>query len=102
MRKTTIKNKKEIFSPETSIIMTSILEDVVKEGTGKKIFENGPIYHPVAGKTGTTNQYRDAWFVGYTPDLVATVWIGYDTGSLSLGSGMSGGVVAAPIWGNFC
>jgi len=54
----------------------------------------------VAGKTGTTNDNRDAWFVGYTPDLIAGVWVGYDSGR-SLGHYDEGGVAAAPIWGDF-
>ena len=94
------KKHHQVFSSETSIIMTSILGDALKSGTGKKVFQNGEIKHPVVGKTGTTNQYKDAWFSGYSPNLVATVWVGYDS-NLSLGSGMSGGVVAAPIWGDF-
>ncbi len=56
---------------------------------------------PAAGKTGTTTDFRDAWFVGYTPDLVAAVWVGCDMQIFSLGSGQSGAVAAAPVWGNF-
>jgi len=56
---------------------------------------------PIAGKTGTTDEFIDAWFVGYTPDIAASVWVGYDKGRKSLGSGKAGGVVAAPIWTEF-
>ena len=76
------------------------MEDVIKKGTGKGALAYG-LSRPVAGKTGTTNNFRDAWFVGYTAELVSSVWLGYDTGTISLGKGMSGGVVAAPIWGRF-
>jgi penicillin-binding protein 1A len=67
----------------------------VEEGTGKKARELG---RPAAGKTGTTNELKDAWFVGYTPDLIAGVWIGYDDHNLSLGKGETGGRAACPIW----
>ena len=53
---------------------------------------------PAAGKTGTTNDYKDAWFVGVTPDLSAAVWTGYDDMRLTLGRVKSGGSVAAPVW----
>ena len=74
--------------------MTSMMEGVVQRGTAtivKKILPNVPI----AGKTGTTNDEKDAWFIGYTPDLVVGVFIGYDTPK-HLGKGMTGGHVAAP------
>ena len=56
---------------------------------------------PAAGKTGTTNDYRDAWFAGVTPDLAAAVWLGHDDMRLALGAGQAGGSIAAPIWMNF-
>ncbi|MCE9499311.1 MAG: PBP1A family penicillin-binding protein [Leptospira sp.] len=94
------KERKQVISPEASFIITSMMEDVIKKGTGKSALAYG-LSRPVAGKTGTTNNFRDAWFVGYTAELVSSVWLGYDTGTISLGKGMSGGVVAAPIWGRF-
>ncbi|MGM0437137.1 MAG: penicillin-binding protein 1A [Bacillota bacterium] len=70
------KPKKEvILSEETSYIMTDMLQSVVKNGTGWR----ANLGRPIAGKTGTTNNYTDAWFVGYTPELVTTVWIGEDS-----------------------
>ncbi|MBK8394449.1 MAG: PBP1A family penicillin-binding protein [Leptospiraceae bacterium] len=94
------KERKQILSREASLIITSMMSDVIKHGTGKAVLSAG-LRRPSAGKTGTTNNFRDAWFVGYTPELVSSVWIGYDTGTISLGKGMSGGVVATPLWGKF-
>ena len=94
------KPKKQIISPESSFIITTMMEDVVRKGTGKAVLSQG-VRRPVAGKTGTTNNFRDAWFVGYTPELVASVWMGYDVGTLSLGRGMAGGVISTPLWGKF-
>ncbi|MEI8356072.1 MAG: penicillin-binding transpeptidase domain-containing protein, partial [Deltaproteobacteria bacterium] len=86
-----------VISPETSYIMTNLMESVVTSGTGQRAKALG---RPVAGKTGTTNDMKDAWFVGYVPQLVAGVWVGYDQ-EKSLGSGGSGGQAAAPIWTEF-
>jgi penicillin-binding protein 1A len=86
-----------VISPETSYIMTNLMESVVSSGTGQRARALG---RPVAGKTGTTNDMKDAWFVGYVPQLVAGVWVGYDQ-ERSLGSGGSGGQAAAPIWTDF-
>jgi penicillin-binding protein 1A len=91
---------KQIVSKETAFIITSMMEGVIKKGTGKAALSYG-LDRPAAGKTGTTNNFRDAWFVGYTPELVASVWVGYDIGTISLGRGMTGGRIAAPIWGRF-
>jgi penicillin-binding protein 1A len=86
-----------VIPPETSFIMTSLMESVVSSGTGQRAKALG---RPVAGKTGTTNDMKDAWFMGYVPQLVAGVWVGYDQ-EKSLGSGGSGGQAAAPIWTGF-
>jgi len=67
-------NKRIVLSPETSYLMTDMLRSVINQGTGWR----ANLERPVAGKTGTTNNYTDAWFVGYTPDLVTSVWIGED------------------------
>jgi len=85
------------ISPEISYIMTNLMESVVTSGTGGRARALG---RPVAGKTGTTNDMKDAWFVGYVPQLVAGVWVGYDQ-ERSLGAGGSGGQAAAPIWTEF-
>ena len=86
-----------VISPETAFIMTNLMESVVASGTGGRARALG---RPVAGKTGTTNDMKDAWFVGYVPQLVAGVWVGYDQ-ERSLGSSGSGGQAAAPIWTEF-
>jgi penicillin-binding protein 1A len=86
-----------VISPETAYLMTSILKSAVERGTGKEALKLG---RPAAGKTGTTNDYEDAWFVGYTPEIVAGVWVGFDE-KRPLGSGETGGKVAAPIWTAF-
>ena len=86
-----------VISPETSYIITNLMESVVTSGTGQRARALG---RPVAGKTGTTNDMKDAWFIGYVPQLVAGVWVGYDQ-ERSLGAAGSGGQAAAPIWTGF-
>ncbi len=85
---------KQVISPQTAYLITSILEDVVKRGTGWRVRALG---RPCAGKTGTTNDFRDAWFFGYTPDLVTGVYVGYDD-LKSLGRNETGSRAASPIW----
>jgi penicillin-binding protein 1A len=92
-------DRKQILDPHTAYQMTSIMEGVVQRGTATVIRKYIPNV-PVAGKTGTTNEEKDAWFIGYTPDLVVGVFVGYDT-PRPMGKGMTGGHVAAPIFGEF-
>ncbi len=87
----------EVISPQTAFLITSMMESVVQYGTGWKAKALGG---SVAGKTGTTNDYRDAWFVGYTRDLVAAVWVGFDD-MRPLGSLETGARAASPIWVSF-
>jgi penicillin-binding protein 1A len=87
-----------VLDPRTSYIMTSLLKGVVERGTGR--YAGRIIKGPIAGKTGTTNNFTDAWFIGYSPKLAAGVWVGYDD-ARSLGEKMSGGHVACPIWTEF-
>ncbi len=98
---TTTPVKKEALSRETAYIMTDILKGVVNGGTatrGVRTFFNGPC----AGKTGTTNDYADAWFIGFTPQYVAGVWVGFDDMRVRFKSGDGqGGRAAAPIFGRF-
>jgi membrane peptidoglycan carboxypeptidase len=79
--------------------MTNTLKDVIDKGTGRIIRRLGFNY-PAAGKTGTTNENVDAWFIGFTPDLSCGVWVGYDERE-SLGRRQTGGETAAPIWADF-
>jgi 1A family penicillin-binding protein len=87
----------QALDPAVAYIVTDILRDAVNHGTGTGVRTAG-FQGAVAGKTGTTNNATDVWFVGYTPELVGTVWIGYDRPT-SLGSGATGGRFAAPVWG---
>jgi penicillin-binding protein 1A len=87
----------EVISPQTSFLITSMMEDVVRNGTGWRAKALG---RPVAGKTGTTNEYRDAWFVGYTTNLVSVVWVGFDD-MRPLGPQETGARAASPIWVSF-
>jgi penicillin-binding protein 1A len=87
----------QVISPDTSFLITSMMQDVVTYGTGWRAKALG---RPVAGKTGTTNDYRDAWFVGYTPEMVASVWVGFDD-MRPLGAQETGAKAASPIWVNF-
>jgi penicillin-binding protein 1A len=86
-----------VTTPQTAYLITSMLEGAVQHGTGTAAKELG---RTVAGKTGTTNDQHDAWFIGYTPDLLTGVWIGYDD-HRPLGRTATGGRVAAPIWVDF-
>lgn len=87
----------EAINPQTSFLITSMMKDVINYGTGAR----ANIGRPAAGKTGTSDDYKDAWFIGYTPQLVAGVWVGFDDMRRSLGFGEAGGRAAAPIWANF-
>jgi len=87
----------QIIDPHTAYQVNSMLEGVVQRGTGTVVKAVGK---PLAGKTGTTNDERDAWFVGFSPDLVAGVFVGYDT-PRPMGRGSTGGQVAAPIFRDF-
>lgn len=89
--------REQIQDPRTAYQMVSILEGVVQRGTATKLADMG---RPVAGKTGTTNDSRDVWFIGFTPDLVAGVFVGYDA-PRSLGEKETGGSIAVPIFKEF-
>lgn len=94
--KTEVEREKAI-EPGVAFMMTDMLAQSVNSGTGSGVRKAG-FNGPAAGKTGTTNDAADAWFIGYTPDLVAGVWIGYDQ-RRALPSHASGGTMAAPVWG---
>ncbi|MDW8032791.1 MAG: PBP1A family penicillin-binding protein [Aquificaceae bacterium] len=84
----------QVLPPQETRVLVDMLRAVVLEGTGASA---ASIQRVVAGKTGTTNDYMDAWFVGFSPDIVAGVWVGFDT-KRSMGKGMAGARVALPIW----
>ena len=90
-------DRPQIIDPHTAYQMTSILEGVIQRGTATVLKSVG---RPLAGKTGTTNEEKDAWFLGYSPDLVVGVFVGYDTPT-PMGKFQTGGKVAAPIFGAF-
>lgn len=87
----------QVITPQEAYIITHIMKGVVEEGTG---WRARVLNRPSAGKTGTTDEYRDAWYIGYTPNLIAGVWVGNDNFS-SLGRGETGARAASPIWVNF-
>jgi len=87
----------QVIEKSTAYLMTSLMESVVKEGTG---WRARALNRPVAGKTGTTNNLFDAWFVGYTPRYVTGVWVGFDEEG-PLGEGETGSRAASPIWLDF-
>jgi len=87
----------EVISKETAYVMTDLLKAVIQEGTG---WRARALKRPAAGKTGTTNSLWDAWFIGYTPGLVTSVWVGYDDRK-AMGKGETGSRAASPIWLNY-
>jgi penicillin-binding protein 2D len=88
-----------VLSPAIAYVTTSMLKDVLVYGTAKSL-HGFSRERPAAGKTGTTDDYRDAWFVGYTPQMITGVWAGYDKPK-PMGRGFTGGAICAPIWGRF-
>jgi membrane carboxypeptidase/penicillin-binding protein len=94
-----LPRKSEAISAQTAYVMDSMLQSVVEEGTAQAIKWRG-ITRTLAGKTGTTDEYTDAWFIGFSPDLVAGVWAGFDE-KRSMGERETGARVALPIWMDF-
>ncbi|RUP09803.1 penicillin-binding protein 1A [Hyphomicrobium sp.] len=92
-----VDGRRQIIDPHTAYQMTHILEGVIQRGTATVLKS---LNRPVAGKTGTTNEEKDVWFLGYTPTMVVGVFVGYDTPK-PLGKGNTGGAIAAPIFGEF-
>jgi len=92
--------KREVLSKETAYIMTDLLRGTVDGGSGARV--RNYFVRPAAGKTGTTQEYADAWFIGFTPHITAGVWVGFDNKSVHFTSeDGQGGRAAAPIWGRF-
>jgi penicillin-binding protein 1B len=88
---------RRVARPDTTFLVTNMMRSVINEGTGAGVRAAG-FAKDAAGKTGTTNDLRDAWFIGFTPDLLTVVWVGLDDNQPL---GLSGSQVAAPIWGQF-
>ena len=88
----------DVLSPEVARTMTAMLEEVIKFGTGVQARALG---RPAAGKTGTTQDYTDAWFIGFTPQITSGVWVGFDDKQISLGKKETGARAALPIWLEF-
>jgi len=94
---------RRILNSQSCFLLIDMLTGVIEFGTGKGVRTRG-FYRPCAGKTGTTNDYRDAWFIGFTPELVAAVWVGFDDNRelrTKWGGGVSGALGALPIWTEF-
>jgi penicillin-binding protein 1A len=88
----------DVVSPEVARTMTAMLEEVIQFGTGIQAKSLG---RPAAGKTGTTQDYTDAWFIGFTPQITSGVWVGYDDKQISLGKKETGARAALPVWIQF-
>lgn len=88
----------DVVQPETARMMVAMLREVVEFGTAMKAKEMG---RPLGGKTGTTNEFSDAWFMGFSPSLTTGVWVGYDDQRISLGKKETGARAALPIWMDF-
>lgn len=92
----------EVISEETAYIMRDLLRTVLNEGTGASARWRYHFYRTAAGgKTGTTNDFTDTWFTGFTPQIAATVWVGFDNPALRMGEGRTGASTALPIWAPF-
>jgi len=96
VKKENFNELKDVIPAETARKMVDLLQEPVKHGTSVKAQE---LKRPVAGKTGTTNDFTDAWFIGFTPSLVMGVWVGFDE-KVTLGDKETGGRAALPIWLN--
>ena len=96
-----------VLTPQEAYLLTYLLQGVVDRGTAREVRTLG-FDRPVAGKTGTTSDYKDAWFLGFTPDLLSVVWVGFDQATSALGGGqgagdlrLTGAQAALPVWTEF-
>ncbi len=92
---------KQVMSREVAYLISDILSGVLRGGTATSAMYEAKFTRMGAGKTGTSNDWKDAWFVGYTPELATGIWIGFDSFKYSLGNNQVGGRIAAPIWGKY-
>lgn len=95
-----VLNPRQVMEQGPTDLITYMLQDVFTQGTARSALQMG-FDRPAAGKTGTTNDYRDSWFVGYTPHLTATVWVGVDQGATPAKVKLTGSTAALPIWVGF-
>ncbi len=93
--------REDVMDPAHAWIMVDVMKDVIRRGTAYSSVWKAGFTIPAAGKTGTTDDYTDAWFIGYTPEIVAGVWIGYDLQQRILDHNAGGGRIAAPAWTSF-
>ncbi|MEE9189473.1 MAG: PBP1A family penicillin-binding protein [Candidatus Neomarinimicrobiota bacterium] len=94
--------QKEVLNERTAYLMTNLMQTVIDRGTGARSRWMYQFYHPAAGKTGTTQNWSDAWFAGFSPDIAACAWFGIDGPPMvSLGEGQSGNIAALPAWARF-
>ena len=93
--------REPVMDPEHSWLIVDMMKDVIRRGTAFTAVWRAGFTLPAAGKTGTTDDYTDAWFIGYTPELVAGVWVGYDLQQRILEHNAGGGRIAAPAWTAF-
>ena len=91
-------DRKQIANPQSDFQLITMMLGVVQRGTGVPVAKD--LGRPIAGKTGTSQDFNDAWFAGFTPDLVTVVWCGFDTPA-SLGDNQTGAAVAGPIWHDY-
>jgi penicillin-binding protein 1A len=96
-----VPRRREVISEQTAYIMTDLLGTVINIGTGQAARWKYQFYRPAAGKTGTTNDFRNAWFAGFTPQIVSSVWVGFDDERTVLGEDQTGAKTALPIWAPF-
>ncbi len=97
-----LEDRLRVMRYDTAQKVNQMLSGVLKSGgTAYRALQSAGFAIDAFGKTGTTNNFTDAWFIGYTDTIVTAVWVGYDDPSFTLGNGQSGGVVAAPIWAEF-
>ena len=94
-------DRKEVLSEETAYLMTSLMQTVMDRGTGGSARWKYKFNRPAAGKTGTTQGWSDAWFVGFTPQIAAGCWFGVDNFKVPLGPGQDGSKAALPAWARF-
>ena len=94
--------QEEVLNARTAYVVTSMMESVMNNGTGSRSRWAFDFTRPAAGKTGTSQEYRDAWFVGFTPQIVAGTWFGIDGPPIvSLGEKQFGNMAALPVWAQF-